>query len=144
VDKSWHRALVLASKRRNTKKDALKFAELIDAIDLVDETTAASLLKTFGPEPDYGTQEEVIGVLNEAPAEVRALAILNELPRLLDESAEWAYELVGHELRHNPAVFMKLALKVPASVRAAILQLHEDAEFADRCTEAKRLAQLFA
>lgn len=124
--------------------DAQRFAKLVDQVgEDIDEHTASVLLKTFVSEPDYGTQEEVVGVLREAPAAVRASAILDELPRLAREALEWAYELVAVELRHNPTTFLDIAEKKPGHVKAALLAMYEDEEFEERYAQAKLLGQIF-
>lgn len=145
MDGKWEEQLLKASKGHGSKEDALRFAELLDRVPTkLDEHTAAVLMKTFSSEPDYGTQEEVVGILQEAPSTVRASVLLDELPRLMAHAREWAYELVGDELRHNAKTLVAAARSKPQDVLRALADLHRDEEFAVRCAQARKLAVLFS
>lgn len=140
----WKQSILAASKRRAGKAAAARFAALVEEVgDRVNHEIAAILMKTFSSEPDYGTQEHVVGVLTDAPVTVRQSAILDELPRLVAGAREWAYDLLGSELRDNPSTLIRIAKQKPHPVHQALQTLYEDAEFADECDEIERLAVLF-
>jgi hypothetical protein len=55
---------------------------------------AKTLMNTFNETDDYGTQEAVVNVLNSIETEIYYRALLEELPRLVDEAPEWAESLL--------------------------------------------------
>ena len=95
----------------------------------VDLYHARLLLKTYSEAPDYGSQEDVNGTLSTAKPEVRIIAILEELPRLLEEGWSWALDLVVHEARDNPEALREIARRQPKDVRRAYETVVKSEEF---------------
>jgi hypothetical protein len=95
----WKRR-ILELRYRNTEEEDSEFVSLVDmSEDNCDYDTCKILMKTFVTEEDFGVQESVNRVLSSAKPKDRQKALLEELPRLVIDTPEWAEVLIGTELK---------------------------------------------
>lgn len=139
MPQNWEQELLLASQRRDAQDEA-RFLELVSqARDRVSLEIARVLMKTFSANEDFGTQERVCSVLSSGASEVQTRAILEELPRLMQEAPEWAEVLVGDELNERLDIVNKLLPAMPQDVKVAVRQLINDPDFADMYENASKI-----
>lgn len=112
MDRQWASNLLIASERKDETQE-IQFLQLVDEVEgLVTLEVARVLLKTYSDRADFGTQERVESVLATAEPEIVAQAILEELPRLLNEGPEWADSLIGTEVDFRPQLIEAVAKKM--------------------------------
>lgn len=90
---------------------------------------ARVLLKSFLAKEDFGTQERVVSVLATADKIDAITAILEELPRLMRETPDWAEILVGQEVDRRPELLSTIARTTSPLVRIALNELLCDSDF---------------
>lgn len=109
MDESWKTRILKASERPSEREER-EFLELVDqANGKCTLDVARVLMKTFSDKPDYGTQERVNSVLASGKREDAIVALLEELPRLVKDSPEWAITLVMTEATHAPELLAAVA-----------------------------------
>lgn len=139
MNKDWEERLLEASKR-SCEDEEKEFLRLVDmATDNCSLDTVRSLMKTFSSQPDYGTQERVESVLATAKAEDVARAILEDLPRLMNEAPEWAESLIGIEIDNRLDLFSSTAAEMPANIKDCLRRLISSDDFLDFYPVAKKL-----
>lgn len=140
MDLHWAEQLLKASKRTN-EKEQNEFLHLVDHVfGRCDADVARILMKTFTDTPDYGMQERVISVLATADDAIVTRAILEELPRLVQEAPEWAESLIGLEVDKRPQLLVQVASSTSENVKQALKNLLAQEEFQDFYPGAKDVA----
>ena len=131
---------ILKLKERNNEQEEKQFLDLIDQIHgHVDLETARLLMKTFTNNPDYGTQESVIGALSSAGDEIFIQSMLEELPRLIEEAPEWVESLVGLEINKRGKLVEKICADMPENIKKTLRELCSNSKFSDFYPAAKRI-----
>ena len=129
-DPAWQLALRVAAARDNDEQ-TWQFLALVDrASGRVCRETARALLATFSARPDYGTQERVCGVLSTGDPDVVLDAILQELPRLVEEAPDWAEVLFGGEVHWRPAETSAAIRRASPEARRTAIRLLRRPDFA--------------
>jgi uncharacterized protein YpbB len=117
IDEKWSQNLLNASNRSDEREEK-EFLRLVDKVfNNCSLETARVLMKTFSDVEDYGTQERVCSVLATADEAVVTQAILEELPRLVNEAPEWAEFLLGLEVENRGVLLEKIAAQMPENIR---------------------------
>lgn len=131
MDAHWATHLLRASQRADERQQH-EFLALVDqAFGLRTLEVARILMQTFAAQPDYGTQERVISALATADNAIVTQALLEELPRLVQEAPEWAEVLVGLEVDKRPELLQHIAHTMPDKVKHALRQLLARKDFQD-------------
>lgn len=140
MEANWTDKLLKAS-RRSGEGEEKEFLRLVDqAFGVCSLEIARVLMKTFSEKPDYGTQERVISALASAEAEDVAQAMLEELPRLVEEAPRWVESLIGLEVEKRPALLQKVALRMPQETKKVLRKLLSDKAFQNFYPEAKKIS----
>ena len=139
LDPAWASALLLASSRES-EEQYQRFLELVDrAAGRITRSSARTLLHTFSAKPDHGTQERVCSVLATGDRSIVVDAILEELPRLMEQAREWAEVLMGEEVESRPHQTSQAISRASMDSRLAALQLLRDTEFAEFFPSARQV-----
>lgn len=121
---------ILRLKHRTTQADNKELVALVyEAAGECTPEVAKTLMQTFTGEEDYEVQESVASVLASASPEIYHAALLEELPRLLDEAPQWAEDLVGHEVEFRPLLLASAAKKMNEIIKASLVQLLTTSSF---------------
>jgi hypothetical protein len=122
-------AEILETKQRKNEAEEKRFLELVDlTFGNVDIHVARILMKTFLPQPDYGTQERVISAMLSGDRDIYIQAVLEELPRLQKEAPNWIEPLLCPEIEHHPDLLAKIIRTMPENIKAIVRQLLSDPE----------------
>jgi hypothetical protein len=110
MDRAWTTRLLEAAERKDAEQEK-EFLDLVNQADgKITLEVAKALMRTFSDKPDYGTQERVISVLASADNDKDVtIALLEELPRLIEDGFEWAETLVGEEIEYRPDLLVEMA-----------------------------------
>jgi hypothetical protein len=139
MEPDWERKLLEASTRE-TRAHEERFLSLVEQAEgKIDLATAKSLMKTYSDKPDYGTQERVESVLATADPVIIVEALLEEMPRLVEEAPEWAETLLGQELEHRSSIVISAMNKMPQRVIEAVKTVAARPEFTSFYQNAKLL-----
>jgi DNA-binding transcriptional regulator YiaG len=137
LDKNWSNR-VLQLKYRNNDSEEGEFVALVyQAMNNCNLDMAKTLMKTFSDKDDYGVQEAVVNVLNSIEIEIYYRALLEELPRLVDEAAEWAESLIAGEIDANPDLLAAMAKKLSNDIRVCLIHLIKDTGMIEYVSNAK-------
>jgi len=118
MTEEW-KSSVLQLAYRTTEADDFKFVSLVDmAIGKCDLDTCRILIRTFVTDDDYGVQESVVSALSSARTEDYCLALVEDLPRMVNDAPEWAEVLLEREVKNNPDSLRKALDGVSTSIRA--------------------------
>jgi len=129
-DPAWQLALQVAAVRDSEKRTE-QFLELVDrASGRICRETARALLATFSGRPDYGTQERVCSVLATGDPSLVLDAILEELPRLIEQAPDWAEVLFGGEVHWRPAETSAAIRRASPEARRVAIRLLKRPDFA--------------
>lgn len=136
MDESWKIRILKASERSSEREEG-EFLRLVDQVNgKCTLDVARVLMKTFSDKPDYGTQERVNSVLASGKREDAIVALLEELPRLVKDSPEWAMTLVMTEVILGSKLLASVASGMPAPVKKDLRAILDDPKFLDLCPEA--------
>ncbi len=125
----WAKQLLLASRRSSPDEEAA-FLSLVDAAENnITPFVAETLMRTFSDEPDYGTQERVCSVLASGEPATFIKAMLQEMPRLVRETPEWAETLLTTELEFRSDLVCELLRSASSEIRAAVLTITSNPDF---------------
>jgi hypothetical protein len=129
-DQAWERALREAAARDSVEQEK-RFLELVDrASGHISRDVARALVGTFSAKPDHGTQERVCSVLASGEPSIVLDAILEQLPRLVEDAPEWAEILFGGEVHWRPAETCEAMRRAATEARRAAIQLLKRKDFA--------------
>jgi hypothetical protein len=129
MNRQWAVDLLAASERKDEAQEK-EFLRLVDEVEgIVTLEVARVLMKTYSDKPDYGTQERVESVLAGAKPEIVTQAILEELPRLIKDSPEWADSLVGTEVEFRPQLLERVAGKMSEEIKSALRSIVSRSDF---------------
>jgi Trp operon repressor len=113
---------ILQLKYRNNEAEEREFVDLVyQAMNNCNLEKAKTLMKTFNEKDDYGTQEAVVNVLNSIETEIYYRALLEELPRLVDEAPEWAESLIAGEIETNPDLLAAMTKTLSDDIRHSLI-----------------------
>jgi hypothetical protein len=122
MDKLW-KENVLRLAYSASEQDEREYVALVyQAEGKVTSEIAQVLLRTFRDEPDYGAQESVVAVLATADQETYIHALLEELPRLLNDAPEWAASLTEYAINFSSEELIKVAQQMDQSVRNTLIE----------------------
>jgi hypothetical protein len=140
MENNWKDKVLDASQRMD--EDQVKmFLSLVDqASERCTLEVARILMKTFTDKPDFGTQERVINVLSTADHEIVIRSMLEELPRLMEESPEWAESLIGLEIDKRGKLVEKISAEMPENIKAALRKICSNKSFYDFYPSAKQIS----
>ena len=129
MDNHWKERFLKVFSR-NTVAEEQEFLSLVDQVENhIDIETARILMKSFLPKPDHGTQERVVSVLESGNKDIVVAALLEELPRLMQETPDWAEVLIGQEVDRRPEVLEEMATKSSSTSLAALRKLFSQKGF---------------
>jgi hypothetical protein len=136
----WYTRLAQTMPRTTAQQEQV-FVNVVDeCVGHCDLDAARALMKTFSAKPDYGTQQAVVSALSTASAHDRITAVLEDLPRLLDEAYEWAEDLVGGEVDQNPEIVASVAAHLDEDRKKRLRELLADPSFAAFFPNARALS----
>lgn len=142
LNSQWQQDVLRTSARRNeSEEDEKEFLSLVDrAFGECTIEIARILMKTFSVQPDYGTQESVVGALMSAGDEIFIQAILEELPRLIREAPEHAEDLLGIAVERNPEMLKKVASQLNMEIRNSLRNVLQRTDFLEFHPEASQIS----
>jgi hypothetical protein len=132
MNKKWENAFLNCITRENSDQEK-EFLELLDTLpeDYFNYEIAQLLMKSFLAKEDYGVQERVISSLAGFDTIIRIRVLLEELPRLLKETPDWAAVLLGQEVDNNPNSIVDAARVCSPLILVALHKILSDVEFSN-------------
>jgi len=138
-DKNWSNR-ILQLKYRTDESQEREFVDLVyQAMNNCNLEMAKTLMKTFNDKNDYGVQEAVVNVLNSIETEIYYRALLEELPRLVDEAPEWAESIIAGEIDTNPDLLASIAQELSNDIRLRLIHLIKDTDIIEYVPNAKKI-----
>ncbi len=129
MDREWKERILTTSKRE-TEEEELEFIRLVHTANgNCDLDTVRVLMKTFSEKDDFGTQECVRSALASASKQDYVLGVLEELPRLVRETPDWAMVCLWREVHDRHEMVLNIANTMPFEVVVSLRQLLLDPDF---------------
>lgn len=142
MNEKW-KERVLALKRFHTTEEVNEYVSLVDEMrNNCTQDVAQVLMQTFTNHEDHGVQESVVSVLASADPEIYLVALLKELPRLINEAPEWATTLIAREAYYNPQLLVSVATTMQTHVKAILLQFLETDGMRELCPDVMMVARM--
>lgn len=139
MDALWKDLFLQAMARGNPERDS-EFLALVDQAEgQCSLDVARVLMKSFSSAPDFGTQERVVSVLASAEKSDAIKALLEELPRLLEDANEWAEVLIGQEVDRRPELLLAVARRSSPESKQALRLLLRSPGFDEIYPNAKTI-----
>jgi hypothetical protein len=125
----WKERIRSLTYRKTETQDG-EFVSLVDmAKNNCDLETCRLLMHTFVSDDDFGVQESVVSALGTAEVADYQQALLEELPRMMAETPQWAEALIERELTHRLSALEESLKDRSNEEREAFRGLAERARF---------------
>lgn len=140
MDSKWGERISALKRRYTDEVEAKEFVSLVDeAVGKCTPEVVRVLMRTFTADEDYGIQESVVSALASAGPEVYLRALLEELPRLLEEAPKWAEVLIGREVEFNSLLLASTAKEMDVAIKESLIRLLTQDAFAEFYPNAKQI-----
>lgn len=133
----WRNNL-LSLNRYEDPADARAFVQLAEDVqDQLDGRVIDTLLDTFCDDDDYGIQESILGVLDNADAKLYAERLDVKFPDLLHNASEqeWPLLLLGRIVNSGDTNKLKAIVKVAKGTQGSLNTFIHSPDFLDEYPE---------